>query len=167
MSVAAARTTLGEDAWRGLLADLSPGARALAAAPPVFDVWIDAGLVTECWKAFRRAGNLGPVPGALGAETIRVRHPAPFQGPASLVEALPGFWRGSVEGGVITAEMTSAQSAVVRIWAVWPVPWFFDRHVPAWFTHGLQIAGAHGAAVRHIPPADPAGTRHEYQLLWS
>ncbi len=83
------------------------------------------------------------------------------------MEALPAFWRGSVEGGVVTAELTGAQSAVVRIWAVWPVPWFFECHVPAWFTHGLQIAGAHGAAVRHIPPADPAGTRHEYQLLWS
>ena len=167
MSVAAARTALGEDAWRDLLADLSHGARELAAAPPAFETWIDAGLVTECWTLFRRAGNLGPVPGALGAETLRVRHPGAFQGPAELVEALPGFWRGSVEGGVITVELTSSQSAVVRIWAAWPVPWFFDHHVPAWFTHGLQIAGAHGAAVRHIPPPDPGGTLHAYHLLWS
>ncbi|BDU74316.1 hypothetical protein [Mesoterricola silvestris] len=167
MSVAAARAAAGEDTWRSLLADLSPRARALAEAPPPFDTWIDADLVTECWLAFRRAGNLGPVPGALGAETIRVRHPGAFQGPEELVAALPGFWRGSVEGGVITAELTGPQSAVVRIWAAWPVPWFFQRHVPAWFTHGLQIAGAHGAAVRHIPPAEPGGTLHEYHLLWS
>ncbi|NTV73993.1 MAG: hypothetical protein HGA66_07275, partial [Holophaga sp.] len=88
MSVAAARTALGEDAWRDLLADLSRGARELAAAPPAFETWIDAGLVTECWTLFRRAGNLGPVPGALDAETLRVRHPGAFQGPAELVEAL-------------------------------------------------------------------------------
>lgn len=167
MSIAAARAAAGEDGWRSLLRGLSAGARALAEAPPAQETWLDADLVAECWTAFRRAGNLGPVPGALGAETIRARHPGAFLDPAGMVAALPGFWRGSVEGGRVESESTGPQSAVVRIWASWTVAWFFESHVPAWFTHGLQIAGANAAAVRHIPPTTPGSVLHEYHLLWS
>jgi hypothetical protein len=81
--------------------------------------------------------------------------------------ALPGFWASSVEGGRMEGEPTGPQSAEVRIWAVWRVPYFFETHAPAWFTHGTKLTGAHGAAVRYIPPATADGYLHTYQILWS
>jgi hypothetical protein len=167
MILAAARAATGESAWQDLLATLSPGARALAEAPPAQEAWLDANLASECMGRFMAAGKLGAVPGILGAETIRARNPEAFRTPAGLVAHLPEFWRGSVEGGVMEADLTGPTRAVVRLWAIWSVPYSFDQHLPAWMSHALRLAGATEAKVCYAPPSGACTYLHAFHLEWS
>lgn len=167
MVTAAARAASGEAAWAELIQDLSPEARALVEAPPARETWVDAGLAGECMNLFGKIGNLGGIPGTLGAETIRVRNPEAFRTPQAVVAALPEFWAGSIDGGVVEVETTGPQTAVVRLWAIWDVPLYsFDGHLPAWFTHALRLSGAQDPAVRYIPPPEGHAFLHTYHLDW-
>ena len=167
MVAAAARSSAGEGPWLAILGMCSPEARAVLENPPSPATWLDPGIVAECFAIFKRTGNLGRVPGALGAETFRARSPQAFQDPVELLGALPGFWRASTEGGVMETEVTGPGTGVVRLWALWKVPYFFEEHAPAWFTHGLKLAGAQAPVVRYVPPPEPGGYLHEYHLQWS
>jgi hypothetical protein len=166
MVVGAARAHAGEDAWQQVLDGLSPAARALAQAPPAPGEWIPADLAAECFRAFERAGHLGPVPGTVGAETFHHRHPAAFSSPEELLAALPGFFRQSVEGGEMTTEPTGPGEGVIRILASWDAPYFFEVHAPAWFRHGWALLGRPGLQVTYHPPSGESFI-HEYRLVWS
>lgn len=168
MFTAAARAAAGETVWQNLIRDFSPEAQALVETPPSRDSWVDAGLASECMKLFSKAGHLGMIPGTLGAETSRVKNPGAFASPEAMVAAIPEFWRGTIEGGVVEAECTGPRKAVVRLWAIWDVPVYsFEGHLPAWFTHALRISGATTASVHYAPPADPKGYLHTYHLDWN
>jgi len=164
---AAARASSGEDAWQEHLQELSPAARTLLEATPAMDVWLDAGLVAECLWLFHGSTPLGSIPGVLGAENFRARSPLAFHTPEELLAALPGFWSSSAEGGVMETALTGPNTATIRIYGLWAVPYFFDVHAPAWFSHGLKLCGRTGVTVGYVPPANPWSYLHDYHLEWN
>ena len=129
-------------------------------------MWLDPGIVGEWLERFQTTISLGPIPGIFGAETIRLRNPEAFRSPVDLLAALPAIWRASVDGGVIQGETGGSGTAVVRIWADWRVPYFFDVHLQAWLAQGLELAGGNRASVSYQPPTDDCPYLHEYQLAW-
>lgn len=166
MAAAAARAAVGEAAWDGLLSALSPAARNLLVAPQPTDVWLDAGVVGECLGRFSEAGPLGTVPAVLGAESMRARQPEAYRSPADLIEALPRIWNGALEGGSLEITRIGPTRVAIRLWAHWPVPYFFDTHLPAWLSHSLLLAGAARPVVRHCPPTAPDLHLHGYEATW-
>lgn len=167
LATAAARAAVGESGWSDLLDSLSPAARNLLEAPHTAEDWLDAGTVAECVGRFHEIGRPGPVPAVLEVETTRARTPDAFRSPAHLVEALPRFWRGFVDGGRLEATLDGPSRAQVTVWAHWPVPYFFETHLPAWLSHGLTLAGAACLTVRHGPPAGAGALPHRYDLTWT
>lgn len=166
MIIAAAKIACTRAAWRELLEGLSPEARSVLEFQPPQDMWLEPGIVGEWLKRFQSTISLGPIPGIFGAETIRLRNPDAFQSPADLLAALPAIWKGSVDGGVIQGEVVEPGMAMVRIWADWQVPYFFDIHLQAWLAQGLELAGGNRASVSYLPPSDGCPYLHGYRLTW-
>ncbi|BDU78164.1 hypothetical protein [Mesoterricola sediminis] len=163
LMVAAARAAAGEAAWLERIQVFSPEVQAFLEEPVGLDTWVDADLVAECLAHLAGVVTLGSIPSALGAETMRLRHPEAFQDPDALIGFLPRIWAHSVEGGRLDAHRTGPASAEVEVWADWAVPLFFDTHLPGWLGHAFRLAGAPGAAVEAC--AEPP-CRHRYRLTW-
>ena len=166
MIIAAAKISCTRPEWRRVVEGLSPEARTLLEFQPPQDMWLDPRLVGEWLTRFQETISLGPIPGIFGAETIRLRNPDAFRSPADLLAALPAIWGASVDGGVILGEICGPGAAVVRIWADWAVPYFFDVHLQAWLAQGLELTGVAHATVSHVPPGEGSLYLHEYRLAW-
>ena len=167
MIIAAAKIACTRTAWRLLLEGFTPEARTLLEFQPPQDMWLDPRLVGEWLTRFQESLSLGPIPGIFGAETIRLRNPDAFRSPADLLASLPAIWEASVDGGVIRGEIFEPGTGVVRIWADWPVPYFFEVHLQAWLAQGLELAGASRATVSYVPPGEGSLYLHEYRLAWT
>lgn len=161
----------GPALWGAVLEEVSPSCRAVFSKPLGLFQWVEAPLVNELTEAYARhaeADDLGLRAALAAEEHLTESHPwllklLPTQ---TLVLQGPTLFRFYHRGGVLRPEFLEDGRGALSVWAVGLYEGWAATAIPAWIRRALELTGAAGARVEHLPPA-PGSFRHRYRLRWT
>lgn len=173
----------GEEAWQGLLAQVSQPCRETFERSLGCWEWVDAAHSWELSQVFAR--EMGAAfyrdrgydsarehLGSLSAWFMRLASPQ------FLVLNLPNLWRFYYKGGLLTLDEQGEREARISIWARGGYPEMFSVTFPAWGERALEMAGCETSKVLYEAPSllrsweedsrelQMEACRHRYHLTW-
>jgi len=170
---AAALAWGGEAAWEALLDSVSPACRARFIKPIGYYEWVESPLALELHEAWTRLRGQDDM-SERGEDVAREilgglqRWILRLASVAFLLENIPRVYGFYYRGGQMRLAHLAPGIAAFELRATgYPEAWF-QVGLPAALKVALELAGARGIAVNHLPP-EPKGEEphlHRYEISW-
>lgn len=164
----------GEAAWATFLEKVSEPCRARFAKPIGLYEWVDADLAAELSEAcIAEMGEAFAFDRGVQAAQKQLldlnRWLLKLVSPGLLLANTPRLIRHYYRGGHGAVDWIGDRDAQMSLWAHGYYGLWYERGLTGWLRSALELAGAKGVEVVHLPPSGEGleAFRHRYRVGWA